>query len=114
MTRYTIAAGMMAMLLSLPGGAEPGIPSGGDCALARDPLRCQALQQARGACKEKRGSARQKCIQEALAAPDCAKDKARCEARRLAEEACKGKIGKAKQSCLKDMRLSGGGQVHVK
>jgi len=104
------------MLLSLPGGAEPGIPSGGDCALARDPLRCQALQKARSACKDKRGSARQKCIQEQLPAPDCSKDKekSRCEARQLAQEACKGKIGKARQSCLKDMSLAGGGRVQIK
>ena len=98
------------MMLSLTGNAEPDIPPGGDCALARDPLRCQALQKARGACKEKRGGGRQKCIQEKLPAPDCAKDpgRSRCEARQLAQEVCKGKTGKARQSCLKDMRLAGG------
>lgn len=105
----SLAAGIMAMLLSLPGSAEPGVPPGGDCTLARDPLRCQALQQARSACKEKRGSGRQKCIEEKLSAPDCAKDKdrSRCDARQLAQEACKGKSGKARQSCLKDMTLAG-------
>jgi len=99
----------MAILLSSPVGAEPGVPPGGDCALARDPLRCQALQKARSACKEKRGSARQKCIQEKLSSPDCFsdKDRNRCEARQVAQEACKGKSGKARQSCLKDMALAG-------
>jgi len=108
MNRTSIAAGLMAMMLSLPVSAEPGVPPGGDCALARDPLRCEALQKARSACKEKRGSGRQKCVQEKLSAPDCSKDKARCEARQVAQEACKGKTGKAKQSCLKDMHLAGG------
>ncbi|TRZ68853.1 MAG: hypothetical protein D4S02_03070 [Rhodocyclaceae bacterium] len=112
--RNSIAAGLIAMMLSLPGSAEPGVPSGGDCTLARDPLRCQALQKARSACKEKRGSGRQKCIQEKLSDPDCSKDKARCEARQLAQEACNGKTGKAKQSCLKDLRLAGGSGTAVK
>lgn len=104
------------MMQALPASAEPDIPPGGDCALARDPLRCQALQQARSACKEQRGSAKQKCIEQKLPAPDCSKvkEKTRCEARQLAQEACKGKAGKARQSCLRDMRLAGGGRVEVK
>ena len=112
----SIAAGLLALLLSLPGRAEPGVPAGGDCALARDPLRCQALQKARGACKEKRGNGRQKCIQEKLSSPDCFKDKdrSRCEARQVAQEACKGKTGKTRQSCLKDVGLAGGGGIKVK
>lgn len=116
MNRYTIAAGIMAMMLSLPASAEPGVPPGGDCALARDPLRCQALQKARNACKEKRGSAKQKCIQEKLPAPDCARDndRSRCEARQVAREACKSKTGKAKQSCLRDLSLATDGRVQVK
>jgi len=110
----SITAGLLAVMLSLPAGAEPGVPPGGDCALARDPLRCQALQTARAACKENRGGARQKCIQEQLMTADCAKDRSRCEARQLGREACTGKTGKAKQSCLKDLRLAGGGGVQVK
>jgi hypothetical protein len=115
-TVTSIAAGIMVMLLALPGSAEPGVPAGGDCALARDPLRCQALQKARSACKEKRGSGRQKCVQEKLSAPDCSKDKdrSRCEARQLAQEACKGKTGAAKQSCLKDINLASGRGIKVK
>jgi len=115
MNRNTIAAGLMALMLSLTARAEPVIPAGGDCGLARDPLRCQALQKARGACKEKRGSARQKCVQEKLPAPDCTRDKdrIRCEARHVAQEACKGKTGKEKRSCLRDLELAGGARVPV-
>lgn len=116
MKRLLMATGLMALMLTLPAGAEPAVPPGGDCALARDPLRCQALQKAHSACKEKRGRAKQTCIHEKLPAPDCSRDKdrSRCEAQQLAQEACKGKLGKAKQSCLKDLRLAGGGRVRVK
>ena len=112
----SMAVGLVAMMLSLPAGAEPDVPPGGDCALARDPLRCMALQKARGACKEKRGAAKQKCIQERLPAPDCTRDKdrGRCEAQLLAQETCKGKVGKARQSCLRDLRLAEGGRVAAK
>lgn len=103
------------MLLSLPASAEPAAGPGGDCALARDPLRCQAYQKARSACKEKRGASKQKCIQERLPAPDCARDseRSRCEARQIAREACQGKTGKAKQSCLRDLSLSTDGRVQA-
>lgn len=110
MNRYSIAAGIVALLLAQPGNAEISSGAGGDCALARDPLRCMALQKARSACKEKRGSVRQKCVQEQLPAPDCTreKDRNRCEARQLAREACKGKSGKARQSCQRDLSTAAG------
>ena len=112
MKRYLIAAGLMAMMFAVPGRAEIAASPAGDCALARDPLRCQALQKARTACKEKRGSGKQKCIQEKLPAPDCTRDKdpGRCETQQLAQEACKGKTGKARQACQRDLRLAGGTQ----
>lgn len=115
MNRYSIAAGFMTMMFSLPGNAEIGTSVAGDCALARDPLRCQALQQARNACKEKRGTGKQKCIQEKLPAPDCTRDQdpSRCEARQIAQAACKGKTGKARQSCLRDLSLATDGRVQV-
>jgi hypothetical protein len=106
----------MVLLLSLPAGAEPSAGPGGDCNLARDPLRCQAFQNARNACKDKRGAGKQKCIQEKLPAPDCARDHdpARCAARQVAHETCKGKTGKTRQSCLRDLDLATTARVQAK
>lgn len=115
MKRYMIAVGLFVMI-SLPAGAAIATGVAGNCSLARDPLRCQAMEKARGACKEKRGSAKQKCIQEKLPLADCSRDTdpGRCEARQLAREACKGKSGRAKQVCLEDMRLATGAPIRVR
>lgn len=73
-----------------------------DCAAARDPVRCLALQQARLACQSQRGVARRKCLREKLPPPDCrqAPDPQRCQAYQEAQIACRGKAGKALRACL--------------
>lgn len=117
MTRTSIVMAIAGLLFAVPAPAQTGASgTAGDCALARDPLRCMALQKARVHCKDKRGSARQKCIQEKLPAPDCNRDPApsRCEARQLIQAACRGKTGKARQSCERDLRLATGAKAPAK
>ena len=75
-----------------------------DCSKARNPERCEARQKAMETCKDKRGKARQSCVEDSVPAPDCGKaqNAQRCEARQKAREACKGKLGKERRVCQRE------------
>jgi len=75
-----------------------------DCAAARDPARCLALQQAHAACRGKRGSAKRQCLKEKLPLPDCSRapDAQRCLAQQQVQTACQRQSGKALRACLKN------------
>lgn len=75
----------------------------GDCALARDPARCEARQLALKTCADKRGAAKQECLDANMPPMDCSKasDPARCEAIEKAKEICRDKVGKEQKACLK-------------
>jgi hypothetical protein len=92
---------IFAALFSAPAAAES---LSADCALARDPARCELRQAAIKSCAEERGSAaKQACIETALPPVDCttASDPKRCEAIARAKEVCRDKTGKAQKACLK-------------
>jgi hypothetical protein len=75
-----------------------------DCALARDPARCELRQMAIKDCADTRGSApKQACIEARMPPVDCAtaSDPQRCEAIARAKEVCRDKTGKAQKACLK-------------
>ena len=110
-----LATALSIALLTRPSMGQP-LPGGvglrsnlavADCGQARDPARCLAMQQARKACREKRGADRRQCLREKMPAPDCsqAPDPVRCEARRQAHEACQGKTGKELRSCLRNFSV---------
>jgi len=106
-------------VLALPGLAQPD-PNGltvsagpganlavADCAEARDPARCLALQEARQACQSRVGSARRKCLREKQPPPDCtgAPDPQRCQTHQAALAACQGRAGKSLRACLRHFTL---------
>ncbi len=93
-----------------PGGAAPALElamlGGGataDCAVSRDPLRCDALRRAREACQGKRGAARRDCMDDQRPPVDCTRARypQRCEAREQARLACTGKSGRDRHECLR-------------
>ena len=86
-------------------GGMSGLPTGAPCAKARDPQRCEALQQAKETCKDKPAAEKGKCIQEAMPPMDCSKARSpeRWEAPQKAKEACKDKpAGPQHRQCLRD------------
>jgi hypothetical protein len=99
----------MKRLLILAAGALLGLPACAqsavdDCARARDPIRCEARQDALKTCSEKRGAERRACLEANIPPPDCSKSKnpQDCEAAQKAKEICKGKTGKELKKCLRD------------
>ena len=80
----------------------PSDPRPADCSQARNSQACAARQQARLACKDKKGAAFRQCVVDALPAPDCsqARNPQRCEADQKARVACMGKVGREHKQCL--------------
>lgn len=112
--KFTIAS-LAAVVLSFGAIAQPdngtrdgGItaapPSAGGCAKARDPQRCEALQQAKGTCMDKTGADKRKCMTEAMPPMDCrkARNPAKCEAQQKARETCQEKSGRQHLQCMRD------------
>lgn len=75
-----------------------------DCAMARDPVRCEARQAALKACSEMRGKEKAACLDASMPPVDCsqAQDPQKCEAAQKAKEVCKGKTGKQLKQCMHD------------
>lgn len=75
-----------------------------DCALARDPGRCEAQRAALKACADARGTEKRACLDAALPPVDCSKasDPDRCEKTQKAREVCNTKTGKELKKCLRD------------
>lgn len=103
-TRYLVMAGLF---LSLPAiaqtEAQPATQSTpGECAQARDPVRCAARQAALITCAEKRGSEKQACLQESLPPVDCsqADNPEECATIEQVKEKCVDKKGAALTACL--------------
>lgn len=116
-----LAGGMTALALSLGANAQPGSgmqggmggmtgmgpaarPASSECARARDPQRCEALQKAKDICKNKSGADKRKCMTEAMPPMDCSKARspARCEAHQKAKEACRDKAGRDHRQCIRE------------
>ena len=89
--------------LTLSGGAYAAEVIIKDCAVARDPARCEARQSALKACADKRGAAKNACLEAKMPPVDCsqASNPAKCEAAEKAKEICRGKTGKDLKQCLK-------------
>lgn len=128
-----LVGGLSALALSLGANAQPGPgmqggmggmtgmggmggmssaakPAAGECAKARDPQRCEALQKAKDMCKDKAGPDKRKCMTEAMPPMDCSKARnpARCEAHQKAKEACKDKAGRDHRQCIREQTRAGG------
>lgn len=88
-------------LLQLPAFAQSAAD---ECARARDPVRCEARQEALRTCSEKRGAERRACLDASIPPPDCSKAKnpQNCEAAQKAKEICKGKTGADLKKCMRD------------
>ncbi|MDK9725081.1 MAG: hypothetical protein OEL88_09310 [Sterolibacteriaceae bacterium MAG5] len=86
------------------GGPGPGSRAAGECAKARDPERCEALQKAKEVCKDKRAAEKKQCMQDAMPPMDCSKARnpLRCEDHQKAKEICKGKTGRDHRQCMKE------------
>jgi hypothetical protein len=88
--------------------ALPGIAAtesaAGDCALAKDPLRCEARRKARDDCKGLRSGKRRQCLAEHQSPIDCSRadNPRRCEAQLAASEACRNKSGAQHRQCLRE------------
>ncbi len=96
---------MRAMAESATGAdtsAEANGPKPADCTQAHNSQACAARQQARLACKDKKGAAFRQCVVDALPAPDCSKvrNPQRCDADQKARVACIGKVGREHKQCL--------------
>jgi len=99
----------MKQLLMLATVALPWLPTfaqsaADDCALARDPVRCEARQAALKACSEMRGSEKHACLDASMPPVDCsqAQNPQKCESAQKAKEICKGKTGKQLKQCMHD------------
>ena len=104
-TRSLAAALILAVAAATPAAQaylDLGSTLTGDCRLARDPRRCTARLEARGACRDKRGVEKRRCLAALLPPPDCqrAADPARCEALAAARAACQGKAGAELRRCM--------------
>lgn len=75
-----------------------------ECGKARDPQRCEALQQAKEQCKDKSAAEKRQCIQSAMPPMDCSKARHpdRCAAHQKAKEICKDKAGKDYRQCMRE------------
>lgn len=93
-------------LLALPALAHAAT---GQCAMARDPVRCEARQAALKTCADKRKAEKQTCLDAHLPPPDCSRapDPRRCETAQRAKEICRGTSGKELRQCLRDQQSAG-------
>jgi hypothetical protein len=84
--------------------SAPAAPAADPCAVARDPVRCEARREALKTCADRRGAERQACLDAHIPPPDCrrAEDPRRCEAEQLARELCRGKTDAALRKCLRE------------
>jgi hypothetical protein len=93
-------------LLMLALSALASVPAfaAADCAVARDPGRCEAQRAALKTCADVRGAAKHACLEAALPPVDCSKasDPERCEKAQKAREVCNTKTGKDLKKCLRD------------
>lgn len=96
--------GMQGGMTGMQGMGGPGPRAAGDCAKARDPERCQALQAAKETCKDKTAAEKKQCMQAAMPPVDCSKARnpERCEAHQKAKEMCKDKTGRDHRQCMKE------------
>jgi hypothetical protein len=94
---------VLLLALALPASAFAADVVINDCAVARDPARCEARQAALKTCAEVRGAAKHACLEQHMPPVDCtqASNPAKCEAAEKAKEVCRGKSGKALKQCLK-------------
>jgi hypothetical protein len=97
----------MKRLMLLVAGAFFALPvfaqsTAEECALARDPARCEAVQAALIGCADKRGAAKRACLDASMPPIDCAttRNPQQCEAAQKAKEVCKGKLDKELKKCL--------------
>ena len=87
-------------VLNLPAVA---IAAAQECAMAREPVRCEARQAAIKACADKRGAAKTSCLEANMPPVDCTQhsNPAKCEAAERAKEICRDKTGAQQKQCLK-------------
>lgn len=99
-------------LLALAAWPMAGSASAPDCAVARDPRRCEAQQAAVLACADARGVEKRACIAASLPPPDCtrAPDRRRCERDARIQAACRAFGGKQLAKCLRDERIKDTGK----
>ena len=109
MVKSWLRPGMTLLLLLGIGFAHAEV-STDDCALARDPARCEARQKALASCADMHGTYKRACLEAALPKVDCgrAKNPASCEtaqkAREAAKAACQGKEGPELRQCLYEQK----------
>ena len=98
MTRRWILLVLAALTLA------PAAQAAADCAVARDPLRCQAREAAEAACADARGAERRACVEASLPPADCtkARERKRCERENRVRATCRAAGGKALAKCLRD------------
>jgi hypothetical protein len=104
LTLAALLAGVLAQsAIAQTGAAYGGAPSR-ECAKARDPQRCEALQQAKETCKDKSTAEKRDCMQSAMPPADCSKSRhpQRCEAHQKAKEICKDRTGADRRQCMRD------------
>ena len=93
-------------VLALVAGAlpAPALSATTPCAVARDPVRCEAREAALKACAATRGADKQGCIQANMPPVDCRQTRypSRCEAEQNAWEICRGKAGTELRKCLRE------------
>lgn len=102
MKTHLLAGALAAALFSLSSFAQVAA----DCSKARDPARCEALQKAKEACKDKSPADKRKCMIESMPPMDCSKARnpQRCEAMEQARAACKDKNGTEFRQCMREHR----------
>ncbi len=100
MKTHLLVGGLAAALFSLSSFAQ----ATADCSKARDPARCEALQKAKEACKDKSAADKRKCMVESMPPMDCSKARnpQRCEAMEKARAECKDKNGTEFRQCMRE------------
>ena len=95
-----ILVSLFVTVLNLPSVA---IAAAEECAMARDPVRCEARQAAIKTCADKRGAAKTSCLEANMPPIDCTQhsNPAKCEATERAKEICRDKTGAQQKHCLK-------------
>ena len=95
-----VLAQVAGALLALSAPALAGDP----CAVARDPVRCEAREAALKICAAQRSEEKQHCIQANMPPVDCRQTRypSRCEAEQNAWEICRGKAGTELRKCLRE------------
>lgn len=102
MKTQLLIGGVAVALFSLGSLAQTGAMAG-DCSKARDPARCEALQKAKEACKDKPAADKRKCMIESMPPMDCSKARNpdRCAAMEQARNDCKDKNGTEFRQCMR-------------